>query len=111
EPHAHDLVRQGTAGRGVQRHLVLVAEPPRRHGAQRELLNRSATPPPVTWEGDGPAPSGAGRVFFTRAARFRSPVAVLRRRPQMRHAVTIWTHVLVCYQPQPADPPGGSDPF
>ena len=30
---ADDLLRQGTPGRGLQRHLVLVAEPPRRHGA------------------------------------------------------------------------------
>ena len=27
--HAHDLLRQGAAGRRLQRHLVLVAEPPR----------------------------------------------------------------------------------
>ncbi len=29
------LVRQGTPGRGLQRHLVLVAEPPRRDGSRR----------------------------------------------------------------------------
>ena len=37
--HAHDLLRQGAAGRGLQRHFVLVAEPPRGHGAQRQLLS------------------------------------------------------------------------
>ena len=37
--HAHDLLRQGTPGRGLQRHLLLVAEPPRRHRAQCELLS------------------------------------------------------------------------
>ena len=37
--HAHDFLRQGAAGRGLQRHFVLVAEPPRRHGAQRKLLS------------------------------------------------------------------------
>ena len=38
-PHAHHLVRQGAPGRGVRRHLVLVTESPRRHGAQRQQLN------------------------------------------------------------------------
>ena len=33
--HAHDLLRQGAAGRGLQRHLLLVAESPRRDGAER----------------------------------------------------------------------------
>ena len=40
QPHAHDLLRQGAAGRGVQRHLLLVAEPPLGDGAQRELRDR-----------------------------------------------------------------------
>ena len=40
EPHAHHLLRQGAAGRGLQRHLLLVAEPPRGHGAQREFVSR-----------------------------------------------------------------------
>ncbi len=39
-PHAHRLLRQGAAGRGLQRHLVLVAEPPRGHGARRHLVGR-----------------------------------------------------------------------
>ena len=39
-PHAHRLLRQGAAGRGLQRHFVLVAEPPRRHGARRHILER-----------------------------------------------------------------------
>ena len=44
QPHAHDLLRQGAPGRGVQRHLVLVAEPPLGDGAQRELLSRDGLP-------------------------------------------------------------------
>ena len=36
--HAHDLLRQGAAGRGLQRHLVLVAEPPRRHRARCQFI-------------------------------------------------------------------------
>ena len=39
QPHAHDLLRQGTPGRGLQRHLLLVAEPPCGHGAERELVS------------------------------------------------------------------------
>ena len=39
EPHAHDLLRQGAPGRGLQRHLLLVAEPPRGHRAERELVS------------------------------------------------------------------------
>ena len=35
EPHAHDLLRQGAAGRGLRRHLLLVAEPARGHGDQQ----------------------------------------------------------------------------
>ena len=35
---AHHLLRQGAAGRGLQRHLLLVAEPPFCDGAQRKLL-------------------------------------------------------------------------
>ena len=38
---AHGLVRQGTPGRGLQRHLVLVAEPAGRHGARRHVLAES----------------------------------------------------------------------
>ena len=36
--HAHDLLRQGAAGRGLQRHFLLVAESPRRDGAERRVL-------------------------------------------------------------------------
>ena len=36
--HAHDLLRQGAAGRGLRRHIVLVAESPLGDGAQRQLL-------------------------------------------------------------------------
>ena len=38
QPHAHHLLRQGTAGRGVRRHLLLVAKPPRGHGARPKLV-------------------------------------------------------------------------
>ena len=37
--HAHDILRQGTAGRGLQRHFLLVAEPPRGHRARRKLVS------------------------------------------------------------------------
>ena len=33
--HEDDQLWQGAAGRGLRRHFLLVAEPPRRHGAQR----------------------------------------------------------------------------
>ena len=33
--HEDDQLRQGAARRGLRRHFLLVAEPPRRHGAQR----------------------------------------------------------------------------
>ena len=39
-PHAHRVLRQGAPGRGLQRHLVLVAEPPRRDRARRHLVGR-----------------------------------------------------------------------
>ena len=39
QPHAYDLLRQGAAGRGLRRHFLLVAEPPRGDGAQRQLLS------------------------------------------------------------------------
>ena len=35
QPPEDHLLRQGKAGRGLRRHLLLVAEPPRRHRAQR----------------------------------------------------------------------------
>ena len=37
--HPHHVVRQGTPGRGLQRHLVLVAESPCRDRARRHLVN------------------------------------------------------------------------
>ena len=46
-----DLLRQGAPGRGVQRHLVLVAEPPRCDGSRRHLLR------PVRREADSRRPS------------------------------------------------------
>ena len=35
QPHEDDLLRQGKAGRRLRRHFLLVAEPPRRHDAER----------------------------------------------------------------------------
>ena len=55
---ADDLLRQGTPGRGLQRHLLLVAEPPRRHGAERQLLKAFGFSQSLP-----PAPSGAGFVL------------------------------------------------
>ena len=49
--------RQGAAGRGVQRHFVLVAEPPRRDGAQHQLLSRGI-------RGKGTAGAIGRRLFF-----------------------------------------------
>ena len=43
-----DLLRQGAAGRGLQRHLLLVAEPPRGHGARRHLVAARAQSPTAT---------------------------------------------------------------
>ena len=40
--HAHDLLWQGAPGRGLQRHFVLVAEPPRRDRPRRHLVERGA---------------------------------------------------------------------
>ena len=40
--HAHHLLRQGAAGRGVRRHFLLVAEPPRGDGARSELVSGAA---------------------------------------------------------------------
>ena len=66
-PDADDLLRQGAPGRGVRRHLVLVAEPARRHRAQREQLShrpsrRDPVPAPATGAGfvlRGPGPPRA----------------------------------------------------
>ena len=58
-PHAHRLLRQGTPGRGLQRHLVLVAEPPRRDGSRRHLLERAPPPRSTT----GALQKGAGLLF------------------------------------------------
>ena len=40
--HEDDQLRQGAAGRGLRRHFLLVAEPTRRHGAQRRSDQLSA---------------------------------------------------------------------
>ena len=40
--HPHDQLRQGASGRGLQRHLLLVAEPPRGHRARRLALSGTA---------------------------------------------------------------------
>ena len=41
--HAHDLLRQGAPGRGVQRYFLLVAESSRGDGAQHQFLSASNT--------------------------------------------------------------------
>ena len=51
-----DLLRQGTAGRGVQRHLLLVAEPPRGHRARRRR-RRLLRPSQAGWTGPVRAPA------------------------------------------------------
>ena len=59
--HAHDFLRQGAPGRGVQRHFLLVAEPSGRDGAQYQFLSGG-------YGGRGqPAPSGAGCVLGDRS--------------------------------------------
>ena len=76
EPDADDLLRQGAPGRGLQRHLLLVAEPPRGHGAERQLLSVRG-PSKVS----SPAPSGAGFVLGRmnpRSATARRPLLVLQ---------------------------------
>ena len=55
QPHEDDFLRQGTAGRGLRRHLVLVAEPPLGDGPRRQLLNAE-----IKWGREQPAPRGAG---------------------------------------------------
>src|SRR3954447_26696536 len=55
-PHAHRLLRQGAPGRGLQRHLLLVAEPPRRDGAGYGSRDVAAAGPPLR------APAGADKA-------------------------------------------------
>ncbi len=43
--HEDDQLRQGAAGRGLQRHFVLVAKPPRRHRARRRADFLTASKP------------------------------------------------------------------
>src|SRR6185437_6099054 len=74
EPDADHLLRQGAPGRGLQRHLVLVAEPPRRHRAERQLLNvrrckdfhRRRPRAPVLFLGGGQRPGHARAVDISR---------------------------------------------
>ncbi len=62
-PHAHHLLRQGAPGRGLQRHFVLVAEPPRRDGARRHLLRRMRVV-----KTNSPAPrTGAGLLLWPKS--------------------------------------------
>ena len=63
QPHAHHLLRQGAAGRGLQRHLVLVAEPPRRHRARRDVISDLSL-----LQGQPALRKGAGFVLGTRGA-------------------------------------------
>ncbi len=46
--HAHHLLRQGAAGRLVQRYFLLVAKSPRRDGARSELVTRLNSPTDFT---------------------------------------------------------------
>ena len=64
-----DLLRQGAPGRGLQRHLLLVAEPPRGHGVERQFLRPSFSARLVAG-----VPWGAGPVLvgFARSLGFRS---------------------------------------
>ena len=59
--HAHDFLRQGAPGRGVQRHFVLVAEPPRGDGAQYQFLSRG-------YGGRGQTGAFGRRLCFQRQA-------------------------------------------
>ena len=45
KPYAHDLLRQGTPGRGLRRYLLLVAEPPRGHCSRRQLVRHQPVIP------------------------------------------------------------------
>ncbi len=58
-PYAHGLLRQGTPGRGLQRHFVLVAEPPRCDGSRRHVV--SGRPAKALQ----PAPCQKGAVCFS----------------------------------------------
>ena len=63
--HAHRLLRQGAAGRGLQRHILLVAEPPRRHGARRHLVDRRL----CACARSRPAPASGAGLRFARGSR------------------------------------------
>ena len=73
--HAHDLLRQGTSGRGLRRHLLLVAESPLGHRAERELVaaychfNRRIAPvcfEPASFQLRAPVPSFSRLPKFPR---------------------------------------------
>src|SRR5207237_8649838 len=55
--NADDLLRQGTPRRGLQRHLLLVSEPPRGYGTERQFVTH------LFFARVSPAPSGAGIVL------------------------------------------------
>ena len=92
QPHAHDLLRQGAPGRGLQRHLLLVAKSPCGHGAERKLVKPggrlSEFPAPLgrrfhfgRWmklritgpSGTNFVPSKKSRIPFTDTCMVRSP--------------------------------------
>ena len=95
--HAHDLLRQGTAGRGVQRHFLLVAEPPRRDGAQSELIacaigaaeQVEAKAPPDCWDPDA-------RVLRALHPAFAVTGCWRTGWPNCGPRVTIWTQDGLC---------------
>ena len=72
-PHAHDFVRQGTAGRGLRRHFLLVAEPSRGDRAQQR---RRLTRKPFDY-----TDSDGGR--FGRRFRCRRPTLAEVPRPML----------------------------
>ena len=41
QSHAHDLIRQGAAGRSLRRYLLLVTEPPLGHRLERKFLSEN----------------------------------------------------------------------
>ena len=95
--HAYHLVWQGTAGRAVQRHFLLVAEPPRRDGPQSELIacaigaaeQVEAKAPPDCWDPDARVLRALHPAFaVTRCGRTGWPNCGPR--------VTIWTQDGLC---------------
>ncbi len=73
--HAHDLVRKGAPGCGVQRYFMLVAKPAVGDGAQRELLSKGI-------RGKGTAGAFGRRLCFGVLLIVMSMLADQRRWPR-----------------------------